>query len=342
MQNPKFWYPKNSSSLLILLLKYILLPFGWLIYGISKFRFIGKPAYKGKIPIICIGNATVGGTGKTPTAILIASLAVSLGLKPAFLTKGYGGKIINPYRVQTTDKAHKTGDEALILANHAACFIAKNRIEGANYIDNLQEFNLIITDDGLQNHPSLYQQCAILTIDTSRLFGNECLMPAGPLREPITKAINKADYIFMIGHNKTENIPDILKQTNKNIIHAYKKVLIQGIDLSGENVIVFSGLGNNKQFISMVKNMNAHIIHAEEFPDHFQYDNRIIDRLIKKAHQEAALLITTEKDMVKISPCYYPYLIPLLITLDICDDDKNLLCNMIKKLSNNTLKTHYQ
>ncbi len=327
MQNPKFWYQKENS-----VLKWGLLPIAWLIYAVSRLRFLGKPHYTGKTPIICIGNATVGGTGKTPTAILFANLAISLGLKPAFLTKGYGGTIIKPYRAQQTDTAQKTGDEALILANHAPCFIAKNRIEGATYIDNLQEFDVIITDDGLQNHPSLYRQCAILTIDNNRLFGNECLMPAGPLREPIAKALNKADVILMIGHNTATHIPAILTQTKKPIIHAYKKPLIHGIDLTGENVIVFSGLGNNAQFIAMIASMGANIIHTEQFPDHFKYDNRIIDRLIKKATQSAALLVTTEKDMVKIAPHYYPYLVPFLITLDICDDDKILLCNTIKGL----------
>ncbi len=328
MQNPKFWYETHRLSVL----KWLLLPISWFIYGLSRFRFIGKTGYTGKTPIICIGNATVGGTGKTPTAILIAQIALSLGLKPAFLTKGYGGTITKPYRVTTTDKPKKTGDEALILANHAQCFIAKNRSEGANYIDNLHEFDLIITDDGLQNHPSLYKNCAILTVDNNRLFGNQCLMPAGPLREPIVKAINKADVIVMIGHDKAHHVPDIMRQTHKPIIHAYKKPLAQGIDLSGENVIVFSGLGNNQQFIAMIQKMNAHIIESHEFPDHFSYDDRIIDRLIKKAQQEAALLITTEKDMVKISPCYYPYMIPLLITLDISDDDRITLENIIKNL----------
>lgn len=327
MQSPKFWYQKNNS-----LLKWILLPIAWLIYGISRFRFVGKANYTGKTPIICIGNATVGGTGKTPTAILIANIVISLGLRPAFLTKGYGGTVTKPYRVMQTDTAQKTGDEALILANHAPCFIAKNRIEGATYIDNLQEFDVIITDDGLQNHPSLYQACAILTIDNSRFFGNECLMPAGPLRESIHKALNKADFIMMIGHDTATHIPDIITQTKKPLIHAYKKPLIHGIDLTGENVIVFSGLGNNGQFITMIENMGANIIHTEQFPDHFQYDNRIIDRLIKKATQSAALLVTTEKDMIKIAPHYYPYLVPFLITLDICDEDKDLLRRKIQDL----------
>jgi tetraacyldisaccharide 4'-kinase len=329
MQNPKFWYLDNFSNRL---LAKILSPLGWLIYGVSKFRFLGTAGYNGKTPIICIGNATVGGTGKTPTAILVANLAVSLGLKPAFLTRGYGGTIIKPYRVHQTDKADKTGDEALILMNHAPCFIAKNRVLGADYINKLNEFDVIITDDGLQNHPSLYKKCAILTVDANRFFGNNYLMPAGALREPVQSAINKAQYIILMGQTHIENIPQIITNSGKEIIYAYKKPLVHGVDLAGENVIVFSGLGNNSQFIKTIKNTGANIIETQEFPDHFVYDNRIIERLIKKAQHHAALLVTTEKDMVKISPHYYPYIVPFLITLDICDDDKKRLCDMITKL----------
>jgi tetraacyldisaccharide 4'-kinase len=329
MQNPKFWYLDNFSNRL---LAKILSPLGWLIYGVSKFRFLGTAGYNGKTPIICIGNATVGGTGKTPTAILMANLAVSLGLKPAFLTRGYGGTIIKPYRVQATDTAQKTGDEALILMNHAPCFIAKNRVLGADYIDKLNEFDLIITDDGLQNHPSLHKDCVILTVDANRFFGNNHLMPAGALREPAQSAINKAQYIILMGQTHIENIPQIITNSGKEIIYAYKKPLVHGADLAGENVIVFSGLGNNSQFIKTIKNTGANIIETQEFPDHFVYDNRIIERLIKKAQHHAALLVTTEKDMVKISPHYYPYIVPFLITLDICDDDKKRLCDMITKL----------
>ena len=329
MQNPKFWYSDNSLSRL---LAKTLSPVGWLIYGLSKFRFLGTAGYNGKTPIICIGNATVGGTGKTPTAILMANLAVSQGLKPAFLTRGYGGTIIKPYRVQATDNAQKTGDEALILMNHAPCFIAKNRVLGADYIDKLNEFDMIITDDGLQNHPSLHKNCVILTVDASRFFGNNMLMPAGALREPVQSAINKADYIMLIGQKAIDNIPAIIRQSEKKTIYAYKKPLVHGVNLLGENVIVFSGLGNNTQFIQTIKNTGANIIATHEFSDHFVYDNRIIERLVKTAQQEAALLVTTEKDMVKIDSKYYSYIVPFLITLDICDDDKDMLCDIITKM----------
>ncbi|MFT6213460.1 MAG: tetraacyldisaccharide 4'-kinase, partial [Alphaproteobacteria bacterium] len=261
MQAPKFWYPHKKSY--INFRAWILSPIGLLIYQISKYRFCNKPAYQGETPIICIGNATVGGTGKTPTAILIAQLAHSMGYQPAFLTKGYGGTITEPYLVQSNDKPHKTGDEALILNVHAPCFIAKNRVAGANHIDALKKFDLIITDDGLQNHPSLYKQCAILTVDKNRLFGNAFLMPSGPLREPVQKALHKAHCVLMIGYKERVEIPKVLTETTKSIIQAYKKPIAHGADLKGENVVVFSGLGNNDQFLQTVQQSGAHIIHSE-------------------------------------------------------------------------------
>lgn len=329
MQNPKFWY---SDTLFSRLLARILSPVGWCIYGLSKFRFLGKAGYTGKTPIICIGNATVGGTGKTPTAVLMANLAVSVGLKPAFLTKGYGGRIIKPQRINPTDNPTDTGDEALILCNHAPCFVSKDRVLGANYIDSLNEFDVIITDDGLQNHPSLHKDCVILTVDANRFFGNNHLMPAGALREPIQSALNKATYIMLIGHKQIENVPNIITQSDKQIMYAYKKPLVHGVELMGENVIVFSGLGNNAQFIKTIEQTGANIIETHEFPDHFVYDKRLVDRLIKTAQQRAALLVTTEKDMVKIAPHYYPYLVPFLIKLDISDNDREDLCNFLMTL----------
>lgn len=330
MQTPNFWYPQSPLKKSIW--SYLLQPIAWLIYGISKLRFINKTGYFGKIPIICIGNATAGGTGKTPTAIMIAQQAIAMGKSPAFLTKGYGGTISGPYQVQQNDKAHNTGDEALILASHAPCFISKDRVHGAKYIDSLNKFDLIITDDGLQNHPSLYQNNAILTIDAKRLFGNRCLIPAGPLREPIKNAINKAKIILIIGNETLHKLPKELEGTDKPIIYARKQPLIHGADLTGENVILFSGLGNNQQFQDIVQKSGANILKSEKFPDHFTYNDRIIERLISQAQQSAALLVTTEKDMVKISAKYYPYIIPFLITLDIHQDDYPIINNMLEKI----------
>jgi len=195
---------------------------------------------------------------------------------------------------------------------------------------------VIITDDGLQNHPSLHKDCVILAIDANRFFGNHHLMPAGALREPVQSALNKAHYIMVIGgETKIDNIPQIIQNSDKKIIYAHKKPLIHGVELAGENVIVFSGLGNNAQFIQTIKNTGANIIQTHEFPDHFVYDNRIVERLIKTAQQNAALLVTTEKDMVKINPVYYPCVIPFLITMDICDDDnkifRKILLSILRK-----------
>lgn len=327
MQAPKFWYPKTASDKSIW--SYLLWPLAQIIYFFSKYRFINKPAYKGKTPIICIGNVTVGGTGKTPTAIMIAQQAMEIGLKPVFLTKGYGGIIQGPYLVKKNDKVFDTGDEALILSSHAPTFISKDRVKGAQHIDQLKQFDLIITDDGLQNHPSLYAHKAILTVDASRLFGNGCLMPAGPLREPVMQAINKANVIMVIGASH-KPLPYEITEAGKPVIFAHKKPLPHGADLSGEDVIVFSGLGNNKQFMDMVAQSGANIIHVEQFPDHYQYSERIIQRLIDQARNSASLLVTTEKDMVKIPSRFYPFIVPFMITLDIAEQDQDFIQEFIQ------------
>jgi len=335
MQNPKFWYPKNSYY--ISFWAYILWPISMIIYLISRIRFIFKPAYTGKTPIICIGNATVGGTGKTPTAIFIAQLVKSMGYKAAFLTKGYGGNIVGPYKVQESDEAINTGDEALILNIYAPAFIARHRVQGACYIDNLKEFDVIITDDGLQNHPSIYQKCALLTIDKSRLFGNQFLIPAGPLREPVQSALNKAHLTLLIGtdHKAThKNTALDLGNHRAPIITAYKKPISHAANLEGETVIAFSGLGNNQQFFNTIESLGATIIDTQSFPDHYQYNDRIVQRLIDTAQEKAALLVTTEKDMVKINPKFYPFIIPILIEIEVSNGDKETICEKIRSLIN--------
>ena len=162
MKAPDFWYSHQTTWF-----SCILRPLGALLYKINQRRFKCKKGYNGKTPLICIGNATVGGTGKTPTAIHIAQIFLQRGKKVIFVTRGYGGTITEPTLITQHHSFKETGDEAQLLFAHAPVVIAKDRVAGAEYADKLQA-DIIILDDGMQNHPSLHKDIVIMTVDGMR------------------------------------------------------------------------------------------------------------------------------------------------------------------------------
>lgn len=319
MQAPKFWFDSRPSFF-----SFLLTPLSCLIYYLGKCRFKNISGYKGKTPVICVGNATVGGTGKTPTAILTAQILIAHGYRPVFLTRGYKGTLDNPTVIDDTHTYIQTGDEAQILKCTAPVIVAKNRVAGAILADCLG-YDVMILDDGLQNHPCFFEDSdknlKILVVDRKTGFGNGSMIPAGLLREPVRCAIQKASLIFVTG-SPDYKMPVPLEHIDKPLFSAIKKSVMHGDDLSGQNIVAFAGLGNNQQFFDMLTAMGGRLVQTESFSDHAPYNDAMIKRLIADAGRYDAILMTTEKDMVRINPVYYPYIRPFLITLSLCDADK--------------------
>ena len=331
MKAPLFWYQSKQNFL-----SKILKPIGQLIYFFGKKRFDKADPYKGQTPVICIGNVTAGGTGKTPTAIYLANKIKELQLKPVFVTKGYGGILKGPIIITDQHSFEDTGDEAQLLKCYAPTIIAKNRVDGVCFADQINNYDVVILDDALQNHPSLNgrnnkKRFTIMTVDRMRGFGNGALIPAGPLREPLIEAFNKVDCCIIIGAPEYA-LPKELSEHKIKTLHAYREPLIQGQDFVGQKVIAFAGIGNPNQFFNMLQNLGCEIIRKEAFGDHYKFPNQIIERLIKEAEANNAILVTTEKDMVRITPKYYPYLRPFLTHLKLSDEDENFLYHNLEKL----------
>ena len=284
-----------------------------------------------------MGNATVGGTGKTPTAILTAQTLVACGYKPVFLTRGYKGTLDNPTLIDDTHTHIQTGDEAQILKCTAPVIVAKNRVAGAILADSLG-YDVMILDDGLQNHPCFFEDSdknlKILVVDRKTGFGNGKMIPAGGLREPVFLALKKASFIFLVGSPEYK-MPVILHDVDVPLFSAIKMPVMHGDDLKGQNIVAFAGLGNNQQFFDMLTAMGGRVIQTESFSDHAPYNDAMIKRLIADAGRHDAILVTTEKDMVRINPAYYPYICPFLVTLSLCDADKmefeTILLNFMDK-----------
>ena len=199
MTTPTFWYEKDFLSKFK---SYLLIPLSIIWLLLSRIKSILANPYNSKLKVICVGNLTIGGTGKTPFAINVFKLLKNMGHNPAFLTRGYGGKNHGPLEVKSNHTHFEIGDEALLLSNVGTTIVSKNRSIGAKFIENDdRNFDVIIMDDGLQNN-QLHKDINILLIDKNRIFGNEYCIPAGPLREPLSYGIKKINTIILTGDNE--------------------------------------------------------------------------------------------------------------------------------------------
>ncbi len=320
MKTPKFWQKQN-------LIAYLLLPFSY-CYQLAAFlnQSLTRPVKVNK-PIICIGNLTAGGAGKTPIAIELGLMLKKMGINFAYLSRGYGGNI-NHFTLVENQKhqACQTGDEPLLLAEISNCFIAKNKLFGAQQIAKMPDKKLIIMDDGLQNR-SLIKDFTILVIDGIYGLGNNFIIPAGPLRQNIADGIKQADLIIIIGEDQF-NIAKLCQ--HKKIIFAKIKVT-NAAQFKNKNLIAFCGLGRPQKFFDSLKEIDNNIIKTISYPDHYLYQNNDLEKMIKLANQHNAWLVTSKKDWVRFDRQYQKQIKYLDITIQF--DDQQYLKTKLKNLA---------
>ena len=295
INTPEFWYKKDLISRFKTLL---LLPFSiiWILLSLIKRNFAKR--YKSHLKVICIGNLSIGGTGKTPFSIQTYKILEILGYKPVFLTRGYRGLTKGPILVNKSHNHKDVGDEALLLSKVGTTIVSSNRCIGAKYIENLKKnYDIIIMDDGLQNY-QLEQDIKLLLIDKKLLFGNGYCIPAGPLRQTITQGLKKIDAIIFTGDG---DIKDINLNFINNIQNFDTKLEIKNnFKTKQNNFLAFCALGNPIKFFNTLKKNNFKIVLTKSFPDHYEYKNKDINTLKEEADNRDLKLITTEKDYVKI------------------------------------------
>ena len=295
INTPEFWYKKDLISKFKTLL---LLPFSiiWILLSLIKKNFAKR--YKSHLKVICIGNLSIGGTGKTPFSIQTYKILEILGYKPVFLTRGYRGLTKGPILVNKSHNHKDVGDEALLLSKVGTTIVSSNRCIGAKYIENLKKnYDIIIMDDGLQNY-QLEQDIKLLLIDKKLLFGNGYCIPAGPLRQTITQGLKKIDAIIFTGDG---DIKDINLNFINNIQNFDTKLEIKNnFKAKQNNFLAFCALGNPIKFFNTLKKNNFKIVLTKSFPDHYEYKNKDINTLKEEADNRNLKLITTEKDYVKI------------------------------------------
>ena len=300
LKKPKFWDFKEPN-----LIAYILLPFAFLLQYLNNF-FRGKNPYKFKIKTVCVGNIYIGGTGKTSLSIQINKILNNKNAKTCFIKKFY------------IDQA----DEQKLLEKKGKLFLAKSRFEAIQKAEK-ENYEFAILDDGLQDL-SINYDINLVCFNTLNWKGNGLTIPAGPLRESINNLKNY-NHVFLNGN--LENI-DYLKNEIQKInseikIHLgkYEPVNLQEFNKT-EKYFVFSGIGNHKTFIKMLRNYGLDIIENIEFPDHYNYKSNDIEKIIYEAKKLNAKILTTEKDYLRLEKKYLDEIKFIEVELKIIDENK--------------------
>ncbi|WP_445501476.1 tetraacyldisaccharide 4'-kinase [Microvirga sp. G4-2] len=294
MRAPSWWQSRSS------LLANILRPAG-LVYGAIAGSRMKRQGERADLPVICIGNFTAGGAGKTPAALALAEFLEIAGESPAFLSRGYGGSLKGPVQVRPDHKALDVGDEPLLLAAKAPTIVSADRPAGARLAHEIGA-TVLIMDDGLQN-PSLQKDCAIAIVDGATGIGNGLPLPAGPLRAPMEAQWPAVDAVLVIGQGEPgEAVARRAAVLNKRI---FKGSLVpdpkSAEKLNGQKVLAFAGIGRPEKFFDTLRACGAVVEEPRAFPDHHPYSRSDLDSLRREAEERGLMAVTTEKDFARIT-----------------------------------------
>ena len=336
MPAPDFWWRPRPS-----LAAWLLSPLGW-IWGEISGRRMQKRGVEADAPVICIGNFTAGGAGKTPTAIACANIMSRKGFKPAFLSRGYGGSLskdgaahrIDPHK----DTAARAGDEPLLLARHAPAIVSSDRVTGANAATAMGA-DILVMDDGLQN-PGLEKTLSIVVIDGETGVGNGLCIPAGPLRAPLSLQLPKIDAMIAIGRGEAGRI--VAAQVASFGKPVFRAVLAPDPEaaarLAGKRAVAFAGIGRPGKFFATLEEAGVEIAEAFAFDDHHTLDADEIELLRKTAQEHDAILVTTEKDFVRVGADFGPSppeVLPVTLSFE---DEAAFTAFLMRELERRTAK----
>jgi tetraacyldisaccharide 4'-kinase len=295
LEEPVWWYDQPLH-----IAGRALQPIAWMYGALARRRMLSPACYRPPIPVICIGNFTAGGTGKTPLAIALAGLLRHDGRRPAFLSRGYGGQLRGPHLVDTArDTAAEVGDEPLLLARHGPVLISRDRSAGARAIVARNLGDCIIMDDGLQN-PALAKDLTIAVVDGARGLGNARVIPAGPLRAPLHAQLRLVDLIVINGRPQ----PGVLQPLSGSRVPILNASVVATGDpawLQAKPLMAFAGIGNPGRFYRTLADLGGEVVETRSFPDHHAFSEADARALLDAAARAGAQLVTTEKDYVRLT-----------------------------------------
>jgi tetraacyldisaccharide 4'-kinase len=295
MREPGFWWraPQAPARLLA--------PLG-IAYGTVAAWRLRQQGCRLAAPVVCIGNPTVGGAGKTPAALTVARLLAAAGERPMFLTRGYGGTLAGPLQIDPTrHRASEVGDEPLLLAGVAPTIVARDRAAGGNMAVGAGA-SVVVMDDGFQN-PSLAKDFSVLVVDARRGVGNGLVIPAGPLRAPLAVQLARAQALVVVGDSSRDAW--IEQEARAFGLAIFRARLRPEADaaaaLAGRRVLAFAGIGDPEKFFSTLAESGVAVIGKRRFPDHHSYTPAQAKALCDDADQAGLILVTTEKDLVRLA-----------------------------------------
>ncbi|MBD2747032.1 tetraacyldisaccharide 4'-kinase [Microvirga sp. BT688] len=329
MRAPRFWWQPSPS-----LQANLLRPVG-LIYGSVAASRMKRRGEQVELPVICIGNFTAGGAGKTPTAIAIADILDGAGENPIFLSRGYGGRLAGPVRVQPQHGAADVGDEPVLLSRTARTIVSRSRPAGARLAYEIGA-TVVVMDDGLQN-PSLIKDCAIAVVDGATGIGNGLQLPAGPLRAPMRAQWPLVDAVLVIGDGEPgRQVALEADEHGKRVFTASLEPSPEAAEaLKGRRVMAFAGIGRPEKFFDTLHACGAIVDVSHAFPDHHSFKPEEVTALRQEAEKLGLLPVTTEKDLVRITDASaaWPELMALPVRLRIENEVglRNLLMRRINE-----------
>jgi tetraacyldisaccharide 4'-kinase len=314
MRAPGFWWRSADRPGF---LPRLLAPLGWL-YAAGTARRLRQPGYTPQVPLICVGNLTAGGAGKTPTVIALIERLLARGRKVHVVSRGYGGSLAGPVQVrENRHTAHEVGDEPLLLSAFAPVWVARDRAAGVRAAE-AAGAEVILMDDGFQN-PAVHPALSLIVVDAAKGFGNARCIPAGPLREPVTTGLARADLLLTIGDETSQLGFDTLWPVRLPRLRGRLLPLQMGMDWKDERVLAFAGIADPARFFATLRGEGAVVVRGEALGDHEVLSETLLRRLEMEAIAAGAQLVTTEKDAARLPAAWRSKVLTLVVRLKLED-----------------------
>jgi tetraacyldisaccharide 4'-kinase len=320
VHEPAFWYRPSSLT------SRLLLPLG-AIYGAIAARRLAREGIDAGIPVLCVGNYHVGGAGKTPAVLALVELLRYAGEAPIVLSRGYGGKLRGPIKVDPErHTAGDVGDEPLMMARTVAVVVARDRAEGVA-LARSQGASLILMDDGFQN-PSIAKDASLIVVDGDRGLGNARVFPAGPLRAPLPLQVARTDALVIVGNGTAADGAAAAVAAQGGLVLRAHLVPDEAClaALRGKRVLAFAGIGDPARFFRTLRAGGIEVVAEQAFADHHPFSESEIEALSTQAKRDGLTLVTTEKDLARLgtlAPAARD-IVPFAVTLQF-DDEPALL-----------------
>ncbi|KJC58303.1 tetraacyldisaccharide 4'-kinase [Bradyrhizobium sp. LTSPM299] len=318
MREPAFWHRPSSWT------SQLLRPLAAL-YGAVAAQRLQRVGVDAGIPVLCVGNYHVGGAGKTPTVLALAKLLRELEERPVVLSRGYGGRLRGPVKVDLDrHTASDVGDEPLMMAAGLPVVISRDRAEGVA-LARSQGASVILMDDGFQN-PAVVKDASLIVIDGTRGLGNGRVIPAGPLRAPLRPQLERTDALIVVGEGPAaQKVAAEIAARGKPVLSAHLKPDETSLAaLRGKRVLAFAGIGDPVRFFNTLRASGLEVVRGKAFADHHAFTKGEIEDLVTEAARDGLTLVTTEKDLARLRgadgmSAWAQAIVPFAVTLQFED-----------------------